>query len=82
MLRLYCRRARRSEGVPVSPNIRSNVTRGLISTGSGEVSVFHARLLKYTHANPSHAPIDVPISSVPTSSEGSGVSWLMRSAMY
>ena len=58
------------------------VVRGFISTGSGCVSVFHASALKYRQANPSHAPSCEPMSSVPTSSEGKGVSWPIRSAMY
>ena len=34
---------------PVSPNMRSNVTRGLTATGSGLVSSRHEMALKNTH---------------------------------
>jgi hypothetical protein len=34
---------------PASPNMRSNVTRGLIATGSGLVSSRHEMALKNTH---------------------------------
>ena len=68
--------------VPVSPNMRSNVTRGLMATGSGLVSSRHESVLKNVHGKPSHAPTAVPMSSVPSSIERSGVSPATASAMY
>ena len=67
---------------PVSPNIRSKVTRGLMPTGSGLVSSRQASASKNVQANPSQAPTAVPMSSVPTSMERSGVSPATLSAMY
>ena len=64
----------RCSASPVSPNIRSNVTRGLMPTGSGLVSSRQDRVLKNVHGKPSQAPTAVPMSSVPTSIERSGVS--------
>ena len=75
-------RAWRCSGEPVSPNIRSNVTRGLIDTGSGRSSSRHASVSKIVHGNPSQAPAAVPMSSVPTSIDRSGVSPPTVSAMY
>ncbi len=41
MLLSFCIRARRWPAVPARPNIRSKVTRGLISIGSGWVGLAH-----------------------------------------
>ena len=68
------RRAARCSVEPVSPNIRSKVTRGLMPTGSGLVSSRQESALKKVQGNPSQAPTAVPMSSVPTSIERSGVS--------
>ena len=68
--------------VPVSPNMRSKVTRGLMPTGSGLVSSRHASVLKNVQGKPSQAPAEVPMSSVPTSIDRSGVSPATLSAMY
>ena len=67
---------------PVSPNIRSKVTRGLMPIGSGLKSSRQERALKNVQGNPSQAPTAVPMSSVPTSIERSGVSPATTSAMY
>jgi hypothetical protein len=56
--------------------------RGLIPTGSGLTSSRHDSVLKKVHGKPSHAPAAVPMSSVPTSMERSGVSSATLSAMY
>jgi len=47
MLRSCRRRAARSAGVPGRPNSRSNVTRGLISIGSGSVADAHEIVFMY-----------------------------------
>ena len=67
--------------MPVSPNIRSKVTRGLIPIGSGLTSSRHDSVLKNVHGKPSQAPAAVPMSSVPTSTERIGVSPATASAM-
>ena len=67
---------------PVSPNIRSKVTRGLMPIGSGLKSSRHESALKKVQGKPSQAPTAVPMSSVPTSIERSGVSSATMSAMY
>ena len=72
----------RCSGVPVSPNIRSKVTRGLMPIGSGLVSSRHESVLKKVQGKPSQAPTAVPMSSVPSSIERSGVSPATASAMY
>ena len=72
----------RCSGVPVSPNMRSNVTRGLMPIGSGLLSSRHESVLKNVQGNPSQAPTAVPMSSVPSSTERSGVSPATASAMY
>src|SRR5262247_2647354 len=51
-------------------------------TGSGLVSERHASVLKNVHGKPSHAPTAVPMSSVPSSIERSGVSPATQSALY
>src|SRR5436190_1858020 len=51
-------------------------------TGSGLVSVRQARVLKNVHGKPSQAPTAVPVSSVPTSMDCSGVSPATMSTMY
>ena len=76
------RRAARCSAEPVSPNIRSKVTRGLMPTGSGLVSSRQESALKKVQGKPSQAPTAVPMSSVPTSIERSGVSPATLSAMY
>ena len=62
--------------------MRSKVTRGLMEMGSGSVSVLHASVSKNVQGNPSQAPVAVPMSSVPTSIDRSGVSPATASAMY
>jgi hypothetical protein len=62
--------------------MRSNVTRGLMPIGSGLTSSNHESALKKVQGKPSHAPTAVPMSSVPTSIERSGVSPATTSAMY
>ena len=75
-------RAVRCSAEPVSPNMRSKVTRGLMPIGSGLKSSRHDRALKKVQGKPSQAPAAVPMSSVPTSIERSGVSPATTSAMY
>ena len=53
-----------------------------MDTGSGLVSSRQESALKKVHGNPSQAPTAVPMSSVPTSIERSGVSSATLSAMY
>ena len=53
-----------------------------MATGSGLVSLRHDRALKNVHGKPSHALTAVPMSSVPTSMDRSGVSPATMSAMY
>ncbi len=76
------RRAARRSVESVSPNIRSKVTRGLMPTGSGLVSSRQDSVLKKVQGKPSQAPTAVPMSSVPTSIDRSGVSSATWSAMY
>ena len=58
MLRLRCRRTLRSAGsvVPLSPNSRSNTTRGLSSAGACVVGLVHESELMKAHVVLSHVP--------------------------
>ena len=53
-----------------------------MDTGSGLVSSRQESALKKVQGNPSQVPTAVPMSSVPTSIERSGVSRATLSAMY
>ena len=82
MLCFSLRAALRCSDVPVSPNMRSKVTRGLMPTGSGVVLSSQDSELKNVHGKPSQAPAEVPMSSVPTSIDRSGVSPATLSAIH
>ena len=74
MLPLLRSSARRRSRLPPSPNRRSKTTRGSASVGSGVVGDDHDRLFWYAHAKPLSQLPTWAIRSVPSSSDGSGVS--------
>ena len=82
MLALLLKRAARSSAEPMSPNMRSNAFCGLISFGSGIVGVCHDSVFRYRQLQPNwHEFDEVLMPSMPSSSERSGVSRPMASAM-
>src|SRR5690606_37899819 len=82
MLALALNLDARSSAEPMSPNMRSNAFCGLISFGNGIVGVCHDSVFKYKQLQPNwHEFDDVLMPSMPSSSERSGVSRPMASAM-
>ena len=74
-LRCWRSRASRTLGsvLPLSPNSRSNTTRGLFCVGSGVFWLFQLIVLVYGHAKPvSQAPV-VSLDSIASSSDASCV---------